>query len=364
MRIAIIHEFLTQYGGAERVLEALLEIYPDADLFTLVYDKKKMGKYFDKYNIKTSFIQKLPFGIAKYKWYLPFMPKAIESFDLSNYDLVISDSSAYAKGVKTDKNQIHICYCHTPTRYLWQETAFYLKTVNIPFFVKPFMPIIIKFLKKWDYKAAQRPDYFIANSQTTQKRISAYYHRDSFVIYPFVNADKFEISQKAKDYYLIVGRIVPYKRNDIIIKAFNKLNLPLKIIGSGYGLEKLKKMTQSDKIEFLDKVSDRDLKKYYSGCKAFVFAALEDFGITPLEAMASGRPVIAYGVGGATETVIAGKTGIFFDKQTSQSLIKAIKHFDAKKFNAKEIRQYALKFDKSVFKNNIKKYINQKINSK
>ncbi len=361
MKVALVHEFLTQYGGAERVLEALLEIFPNATIHTLVFDRQKMGKYFGKYEIKTSWIQKMPLGVSKYKWYLPIMHKAIESFDFEKYDLVLSDASAFAKGVITKKNTLHICYCHTPTRYLWNETEFYLKTAPIPFFIRPVMPYVINNLKKWDYKAAQRPDFIIANSKTIQKRIKKYYDRDSVVIHPFVDVEKFCISKNIKNYYLIAGRMVPYKRYDIVIKAFNNLDKELKVVGSGYGLEDLKKITKSNKIEFLGRVSDKDLVKYYSECIAYVFPALEDFGITPLEAMASGRPVIAYKAGGATETVVDGKTGSFFINQDENSLTKAIEKFNHKKFNPLEIRNHALKFAKHGFKDKIKKFVNSKI---
>lgn len=362
IKVALVHEFLTQYGGAERVLEALLEIFPNADIHTLVYDKEKMSKYFGKYSIKTSFLQKMPLGVKKYKWYLPFMPKAIESFDLDNYDLVLSDASAFAKGVITKKPTVHICYCHTPTRYLWQETDFYLKTAGIPAVIQPFMPPVIKALRKWDCKAAQRPDYIIANSRTVQERIKKYYKRDSSVIYPFVNTDNFSINKEIKDFFLIAGRMVPYKRNDIVIEAFNQLtDKHLKVVGAGYGLDELKKLAKSDNIEFTGRVSDEELKKYFATCRAFIFAAEEDFGITPLEAMASGRPVIAYGAGGATETVKSDVTGLFFKEQTAASLINTIKNFNYKDYDSKKIREHSLSFNKEIFINNIKKFINGKI---
>ncbi len=365
MKVALVHEFLTQYGGAERVLEAILEIFPDATIHTLVYDKEKMGKYFGKYKIKTSFLQKMPLGIKKYKWYLTLMPKAIESFDFIGYDLVLSDASAFAKGVITKKPTVHVCYCHTPTRYLWQESKFYIQTAGIPKIIQPIMPPVIKSLRKWDYKAAQRPDYFIANSKTVQKRIKKYYHRDSVVIYPSVDFDNFSPSTNTENFYLIAGRMVPYKRNDIVIQAFNILkDKKLIVAGDGYGLQDLKKIATSRNIEFVGRVSDNALKKYFSTCKAFIFAAEEDFGITPLEAMASGRPVIAYGKGGATETIINGKTGVFFKEQTKESLIGAIKKYEANKFNKNDAILQAKKFEKKQFIDKIKKYIDEVMSAK
>lgn len=359
MKIAIVHEFLTQFGGAEQVLKAILEIYPDADLYTLVYDDKKMSKYFRGAQIYTSFLQKMPLGVKKYKWYLPLMPKAIESFDLSRYDLIISDSSAFAKGAITSGKSLHICYCHTPTRYLWSETDFYLATAGIPFFVKPFMPLVIKKLRAWDYLAAQRPNYILANSNVVKQRIKKYYKRESQVLYPYVDCSKFNICPEIKDYFLLAGRIVPYKRYDIVVRAFNKLNLSLKVVGDGYGLSALKKIAVSNKIEFLGRVSDEALKKYYCQAKAYIFPAEEDFGITPLESMASGRPVIAYNAGGATETVKENLTGTFFQHQTPESIIQTIKNFNEKKYNPQKIRDYALRFDKKIFQQNIKTTINQ-----
>lgn len=365
MKVALVHEFLTQYGGAEKVLEAILEIFPDATIHTLVYDKEKMGKFFGKYKIKTSFLQKMPFGVKKYKWYLTLMPKAIESFDFTGYDLVLSDASAFAKGVITKKPTVHICYCHTPTRYLWQETKSYVQTAEMPNIIRPLMPPFIKALRKWDYKAAQRPDYIIANSQTVQKRIKKYYKRDSTVIYPFVDIQSFSASDHVKNFYLIAGRMVPYKRNDIVVQAFNKLSdKTLIVAGAGYGLEELKTLASSSNIKFKGRVSDESLKQYFSTCRAFIFAAEEDFGITPLEAMASGRPVIAYGVGGATETIVDGKTGIFFNAQTPEAVIDAINKFEKKQFNQSDSVAQAKKFEKKQFIAKMKTYINDKMSKK
>lgn len=370
MKIAIVHEFLTQLGGAERVLEALCELYPDAPIYTLVYNKSKTGKVFGKYDIRTSFLQKMPFinsslfGIAMYKWYLPLMPKAVELFDLSEYDLVISSSSAFAKGVIKNPKSVHVCYCYSPTRYLWNETSYYLKTAGIPWPISKIMPWVISKLRKWDYKAAQHPDYFIGISKEIKNRIEKYYDRKADVIYPFVDNEKFQVSKNIKDYYLIAGRMVPYKRNDIVVEAFNNLDLPLKVIGDGYGLKNLKKIAKSSKIEFLGRVSDSELKRYLSECKALIFPSNEDFGILPLEVNASGRPVIAYKKGGSIETVKDGVTGVFFNEQTPESLIKAIKNFHLEKYNPTLIREYAMSFDKKVFKKEFKEYIEKILTNK
>lgn len=364
MKVAIIHDFLTQYGGAERVLQAFLEIYPEARVFTLIYDKKKLGSHFSKYDIQASPLQNMPLAVKKYKWYLASMPAAIESFDLTGYDLIISSSSAFAKGIINPGQALNICYCYTPTRYLWSDSHFYLQTAKIPWPASKFIGGVLTRLRMWDYLAAQRPDYMLAISQEVKKRISHYYHRDSEVIYPFVNSAHFAISNQISDYYLIAGRMVPYKRNDIVIRAFNDLGLPLKVVGDGYGLSELKKIAKSPKIEFLGRVNEAQLKKYLANCRALIFPAAEDFGIVPLEAMASGRPIIAYRAGGALETIKEGITGTFFDQQTPQCLADAIRKFNPERYHSIGIRQHALKFDISVFKNKIQQYIKEKLNNK
>ncbi|MBI3261495.1 glycosyltransferase [Candidatus Berkelbacteria bacterium] len=370
MKVALVHEFLTQFGGAEQVLLALKELFPDAPIYTLVYNPQTMGKWFGNYDIKTSWIQGLPLAKTKYRWYLLLMPWAIQSFDFSDYDLVISDSSAFAKGIITHPPTKHISYIHTPTRYLWQDEAFYRETAA-PKLLAPLLKLVTPWLRNWDYKAAQRPDYLLANSQTVAARVKKYYHRTATPLHSFVNAKRFTIAspsrRKPKPYYLLAGRIVPYKRYDIVIEAFAKLGLPLVVAGTGWGELALRREfkgagLKSKNITFLGRVTDKKLAQLYRDCQAYLFPALEDFGITPLEAMASGRPVIAYGAGGATETIVDGKTGIFFDKQTPESVIQAIKRFEqierTKPFNPRQIRKHALTFDKSVFKRKIKHYIN------
>lgn len=357
MKVALVHEFLTQYGGAERVLNCFLEIWPDADVYTLIYYKKNVGEYFNKYNIKTSFVQKLPAPPpARYKWWLPLYPKAIESFNLSGYDLVISDSSAFAKGVITRKPTTHICYMHTPTRYLWSVTQEYLREAPIPAFIRPIMPPFIKAARKWDYQAAQRPDYIIANSQNVAKRIKKFYDRTADkVIFPFVDTTKYYISNNPKKYWLVAGRQEPYKKTDLVIKTFNKLGAKLIVSGEGTKLSRLSKIAKTN-IKFTGRVSDKRLAQLYANCIGFIFPPEEDAGMMPLEAMASGRPIIAYGKGGALESVVSGITGEFFYEQTISSLTKIIKNFKAEKYNPKIIRKHAKKFDKIIFKKKIEEF--------
>ena len=362
LKVAIVAEELTQLGGAERVLDCLLELFPKSPVYTLVWDKQKTHHHYDKFFVQTSFIQKLPFGRKHYKWYLTLMPKAVESFDLSGFDVIISNTSALIKGIKTNQKQIHICYCNTPTRYLWIDSGEYVKNAPIPFFIRPFMPLALRYLKKWDLLASTRPDYFVANSKNVQQRIKKYYNRDSSVIYPSVDTTKFRSSQKG-DYFLLVARLEPYKKVELVIEAFRNLNENLKIVGSGTKLQEMKEKS-SKNIEFVGRVSDEELAKLYAGAKAFIFPQDEDFGLTPIEAMAAGTPVIAYGKGGALETVIPGKTGEFFVPQSAESLAKVVRNFRTDKYQLKDLLAQAQKFDNKVFKKEILEYIEDKLKVK
>ena len=290
--------------------------------------------------------------------------KLIQSKKERNFDLIISDASALVKGVKTKEDQLHICYCHTPTRYLWTDTKDYLKTAPIPKILRPVMPLAIWFLRRWDLKAAQRPDFYIANSRNIANKIYKYYHRDSTVIYPPVETDKFHLSPKLADYFFMVARLEPYKKVDLVIQAFNQLpRLKLKIAGGGTKQEEFAKIAGSN-ISFIGRVSDTKLAELYAHARAFIFPQEEDFGITAVEAQAAGRPVVAFKKGGALESIIEGKTGEFFHPQTAEALVKVLKKFQSGKYNPKEVRAQALKFDKSLFKEKIKEYINSKLNNK
>lgn len=356
MKVAIVHEWLTIYGGSERVTEIFHEIFPEAPIYCLVYDEETMPDRFKNYDIRPTFVQKLPFAKKKYKAYLPIMPRAYEELDLTEYDLVISSSSACAKGVITRSDAMHICYCHTPTRYLWEFYYEYVK--NMGKLKKIIISMFIHKLRIWDRLAADRVDKFVANSNYISGRIFKYYRKQSKVIFPPVNTHLYNISDINENYYLIVSRLVTYKRVDLAIEAFNKLNLPLIIVGDGPEAEKLKKMANSN-IKFLGRLSDEEIRTYYSKCKAFVFPGEEDFGITPVEAQASGRPVIAYGKGGALDTVIDNKTGVFFYKQTVDSLITAIERFELNgvEYTNNEIKAYSEKFSVDRFKEEFTNYL-------
>ena len=338
------------------MLRVFKEIFPEAPIYTLVFDNKKMGREFADANIRTSFIQKIPGGVKKFKWFLPLMPLATEKYELDDYDVVLSNSSALSKGVLTRPETLHICYCHTPTRYLWTDTHLYIKELSHGKLVKKMISLLLPRLRIWDRVAALRVDKFIANSKTVQKRITKYYGRESDVIYPPVEVSKFQIFPRQDNYFLAGGRLVPYKRFDLIVQAFNKLSIPLKIFGEGPEYQKLKEMAKPN-VEFLGKVSDEEKEKLYKKCLAFIHPQEEDFGLMVIEAMASGRPVIAYAKGGALETVVEGKTGKFFNEQSWESLAHTIIRFRPEDYRPEEIRAHAAQFDVNEFKNKIKDYI-------
>ncbi len=351
MKVALVHDHLAQAGGAEKVLQAICEMYPDAPIYTLLYEPENVDKHFKNRRIRTSIIQRLPGGIKHYQWYMPFMPMAVEFFNLGPYDIVISDASAFAKGVITGTDTLHICYCHTPTRYLWDYTHQYIDELRYNKYFKKVISLVLNYIRIWDKIAADRVDYFIANSITIKRRIAKYYRRTSEVIYPPVDIQRFSVSEKPGEYFLIGGRLAPYKRVDIAVKAFMQLGWPLKIFGDGVDLERLKAMAAGvETIEFLGRVSEEEKAELYKNCKAFINPQEEDFGITVVEAMACGRPVIAYKKGGATETVIENETGLFFDEQTTASLVDCIERFNETSFSKETIRLHAEKFSTDNFK--------------
>jgi len=356
MRVVLAHDYLIQMGGAEKVLQSFQEIYQDSPVFVLVYDRK-LDRIFPAEKIKTSWLQYMPAAISKYQWYLTLMPQAIESFGVKGADVILSSSSSMAKGIITGKNTMHICYCHTPTRYLWHGASEYIKDLGYSYLVKKIIPIFLRSLKNWDLVAAQRVDVFIANSKAVQQRIKQYYNRDSKVIYPPVETDKYYIDENLGDYYLIGGRLVGYKRYDVAVKAFTKLGIKLKVFGDGPEYSKLKKMAGKN-IEFLGNVSDSVKSRLYRQAIAFIYPQVEDFGITAIESMASGRPVIAYFKGGAIETVVSHQTGEFFEEQTWECLANKIIYFKPEKYDSTLIKQHAERFNLDRFKVQIKNYIN------
>jgi glycosyltransferase involved in cell wall biosynthesis len=363
MKIALVHDHLAQLGGAEKTLQALTELFPAAPLYTLLYNPKQAGHFFNLENIRPSFLQRMPGGVLKYQWYMPLMSSAIESFDLSGYDIVVSSASSFAKGVITSPQAVHICYCHTPTRYLWHYSRAYLDELAVPKFLKKIIGVYLSRVRQWDAAAAQRVDCFIANSQTTQARIKKYYRRESVVIHPPVDTHSFKLADKIENYFLTGGRLTPYKRFDLAIAAFNKLQLPLVIFGEGPDRRRLQKLA-GPTISFVGAVSDEQKAGYFSHCRAFINPQEEDFGITQIEALASGRPVIAYNSGGAAEVLVNGQNGILFDEQTWEELADAVlrlAHTKEFNFNPASIKQSAERFSSERFKNEITEFINRVI---
>lgn len=360
MKIALVHDFLYQDGGAERVLEAFHEIWPDAPIYTLFHNKEKITR-FAQADVRESFLRYLPFARRFYRWYLPLMPIATERYDLTGYDVVISSTSAFAKGIMTRPETVHICYCHTPTRYLWTDTHEYIEDLRMNSLLKKaLLPRLIHKLRLWDKMSVDRVDYFIANSRAVKQRIKKYYRRDSDIIYPPINTKEFFLTDDLGDYFITGGRLVPYKRFDLVIHVFNRLGWPLKIFGTGPEMNRLKKMARSN-IEFMGRVSDKEKIALLAKAKAFIHPQVEDLGITPLESMACGRPVIAYGVGGAMETVIPEKTGVLFYEQTWEALFDTVLHFDATRWNSADIRQWAERFDGDKFKKHLREFVEKKV---
>lgn len=354
MRVALVHDYLAQDGGAERVLKALQEIWPEAPIFVLFHDTKKID-YIPSLKITESFLAKMPFIRSAFPWYLPWMPMATERHDLSNFDVVISSSSVFAKGIITPPHTLHVSYCHTPARFLWADGHDYLSDLKRSQLTKLILPALIHRLRLWDQMSTERVDQFIANSRTVRQRILKYYRRESVVIHPPVSLSTPSIN-KIGPYFVAGGRLVPYKRLDIAIKTFNRLGWNLKIFGVGPELKYLKKIAKSN-IEFLGKISETAKAELLAGARAFIHPQLEDFGITPIESMSVGRPVIAYGQGGATETVQHGVTGVLFPEQTWESLYEALIKFKPFEWDTQKIKEYSQQYNTEKFKEAIKKQV-------
>jgi len=355
IKTAVIHDWLVTNAGAEKVLKEIIDIFPKADVFSLVdfLNEKERNKILNGKYAKTSFIQKLPFSRKYFRNYLPLFPKAVESFDLSGYDLIISSSWAFAKGAKKNKNQIHICYCHTPIRYAWDLYDEYVSNLREP--KKFIVEKTLKYIRKWDIATLDRVDYFIANSNFVKERIKRIYKKDAKVIYPPVDINKFSLHTKKEDFYLTASRLVPYKKTKLIVEAFNEMpDKKLVVIGAGEELGEIKRIAKQN-IEILGYQPDEILVKYMQKAKAFVYAAVEDFGIVPVEATACGTPVIALNKGGTAESVIDGVNGVHFEKQERESLINAVKKFEKMDFDVYTIRKTALKYTR--FKENFMEFV-------
>ncbi len=376
MKIAIIHDWLTGMRGGEKCLEVFCRLYPEADLFTLLHIPGSVSSIIETRKIHTSFLQLLPFVEKKYRHFLPLMPLAIEKFDLTGYDLVLSSSHCVAKGVIPGKKTLHISYCYTPMRYIWDQYEQYFNRTASGILTSTAMGLIAPGLRRWDVRSSKRVDEFVAISRHVQKRIKKYYNRESTVIYPPVDSTFYSpTGERGEDFYLIVSAFAPYKRLDLAVEAFNELGYPLVIIGEGQSAEYLRSIAGPN-IQFRGWLSNEEIRSCYARCRAFVFCGEEDFGITPLEAQCMGKPVIGFAKGGLLETVIPDRqtwksetgiseektchpTGVFFHQQTPDALITAIRHFEKveDRFESEVIRNHALAFDLNIFSDRIWEFI-------
>ncbi|MGH8494483.1 MAG: glycosyltransferase [Moraxellaceae bacterium] len=355
MKVAIVHYWLVGMRGGEKVLESLLRLYPDADVFTHVVDKDALSPALAAREIRTSFISRLPFSRKKYQSYLPLMPLALEQLDLTAYDLVISSESGPAKGVITRPDAVHVCYCHSPMRYVWDMYHDYTRDAG--FIKKIMMAGLLHYMRLWDLASAARVDYFIANSSYVASRIRKFYRRDSIVINPPVDIDSFHHGA-AQDYYLCLGQLVPYKRTDLAVEAFTRSGRRLIVVGEGEQFDALSRCAGRN-VEMRGKVSFEEIVQLYAGCRALVFPGVEDFGIVPLEAMAAGKPVIAFGRGGVLDSVVPGQTGIFFEAQTPEALEAAVQDFESGRhaFDPQRIREHACRFATTAFEAKMAEYL-------
>ena len=360
MRVAIVHDYLAQAGGAERVVEAMHGIWPDAPIYTSVYDPKATLPCFKEMDVRTSFLQRWARRSQVHKLALPFYPAAFEQFDLGGYDVVVSNTTSFAKGVITGPETCHVCYCHTPTRFAWRYHE-YMARCDHGRVVRRLLPLLVHRLRAWDYASAQRVDHFVTSSFNGARRVQKYYGRSADVVYAPVETDRFRVEpEPAADYFLVVSRLIGYKRVDLAVEAMTRLGLPLKVVGSGPDLARLRALA-GPSVEFLGRLPDGQVADLLAHCRAFLFPGEEDFGIAPLEAMASGRPVIAFAAGGALETVVAGETGLFFSQPTPESLMAAVRELDRMSVRPQRIRAHAERFDVRAFQRRLRALVEAKL---
>lgn len=357
MKTALVHDDLVQAGGAERVVVALHRMFPQAPIYTSLYDRKTTLAYFERADVRTSYLQKTPLaGRRLHKLALPLFPSAFEQFDLSGYDLVLSNTTRFAKGIITPPETCHVCYCHTPPRFAWRPQD-YLAQSRSARLLAPLMRGLMTDLRAWDVASAQRVDYFVAGSHNAARRIRKFYRRESTaVIYPPVETDHYAPVADVGDHFLVVSRLVGYKRVDLAIDACNALGAALRIVGTGPELSALRRRA-GPTVRFLGRLPDADVAAEYARCRAFIFPGEEDFGLTPIEAMASGRPVVAFGAGGALETVLEGKTGLFFREQTAGALAAALRQIQTLPVLPEALQAHALRFDLSVFRDQMRRFV-------
>jgi glycosyltransferase involved in cell wall biosynthesis len=350
MRVAIVHDLMNQMGGAERVLLTLHDLFPQAPIYTSIWDPKITDKRFRTMDIRTSYMQRLPFIMRHHQPYLPLYPFVFEHLDLREYDVVISSSWAFAKGIVTRPEALHICYCYTPMRWAWRYED-YITHERVGLIGRTLLPPFITWLRAWDYATAARVDYFVSIS-----------HAVSAVIMPPVDTSRFQVASAHDDYFLVVSRMIPYKRIDLAVQAFTRLGLPLRVIGGGRDEKKLRRMAGKN-VRFMGSLSDAEVREHMANCRALIFPGEEDFGLTPVEAQASGRPVIAYGAGGALSTIVEGETGVFFPEQTVESLMEAVLNFRDDQFDPQRIRRHAEEFDTQRFMDRLGRFVEAKIAS-
>jgi glycosyltransferase involved in cell wall biosynthesis len=358
-RVAIVHEWFTSMRGGEKCVEALCEVFPDATLFALVHAKGSVSPVIERMPIRTSFIQRLPRGVENYRHYLPLFPAAVRRFDMSGFDIVISSNHCVAKGVETSPSTLHVCYCYTPMRYIWGQYDEYFGPGRAGVLTRAAMRSVRGYLRRWDVRTASHPHHFIAISENVRCRIRDIYHRESDLIYPPVETSALSLSQKDDGYFLIVSALVPYKRVDLAVEAFNRTGDRLIVVGDGPEAVKLRKMARSN-VEFGGWLPDGGVRELYAGCKAVIFPGEEDFGIVPVEAMACGKPVVAFARGGALETVLDTPslvTGVLFREQTVESLVNAVRLCKERTFDPEALRRFALGFDRDIYKIRMKEYV-------
>ena len=359
LKVALVHDWLNQMGGAENVLEMLVEMFPGAPVYTSMYEPDLMPAAYRSWDIRTSFMQHLPGVTGRHQTYMPLYPLAFRSFDLRGYDLVLSNKSGFCHGVRTGPNTTHICHCLTPTRFLWMYDS-YRQREHIRPLADALVRRLLAVLRRWDYAAAQRVDHFIAISSAVQERIRSFYGRQSVIIHPPVDTERYTPSDEPpEDYFLVVGRLIPYKRVDLAVRAFTQLGLPLVVVGDGRDRAKLEAVAGRN-VTFRGWLPHgEELLTLYRRCRAFIFPGLEDFGIAPVEAQAAGRPVIAYAGGGALDTVQEGITGTFFHEQTPEALAAAVRGFDPAAYDPAACRANAERFSVSVFKRKLSAFVEE-----
>jgi len=358
MKAAIVHDFFCNLGGSDQVAAVLHRLFPDAPVYTLlVSDRNRQGALLQGMDIRTSFVQRLPLARRRHEIYLPLFPLAVESFDLTGFDLVLSSSHACAKGVIPAPEALHICYCHTPARYAWDLSYLYAR--RVPRLLRGYLALVMHRFRVWDLSTASRVDHFVANSRFVAQRIERYYRRSSTVIYPPVDTAHFTPGGKSGDYCLVVSRLTAYKQIDLAVKAFNRLGKPLWIVGDGPDRRRLQAMSGPN-VRFLGALPREGVRDAMRGCQALIFPGKEDFGITPVEVQATGRPVIAYGGGGALESVVDGVTGVLFGEQTAESLCEAVDTAAHLSFDQDAIRRHAIQFDREVFCTKMTTFIHDK----